>query len=210
MNKTIYLIRHSGPFVKINGYENLPFEEQSKNMILSVEAEKKAELVSKISELKNLDAVYCSNSSRAIETAKYIAHENSLKLNVVNDLNERKFGIKYLNELPDGYIKRQFEDENYKLKNGESLFEVKARIENFVDDILENDNINRVGIVLHGIGLMAYIQSLAYVVFRDDYFKIIFNDKVVFNNIMKAPEIFKLEFDENKSIVSIENVIYHE
>lgn len=210
MNKIIYLIRHSGPFVKINDYENLPFEEQSKNMILSVEAEKKAEIISKISELQNLDAVYSSNSSRAIETAKYIAYENNINLNVENDLNERKFGVKYISELPNGYIKRQFEDESYKLKNGESLFEIKARIKNFVEDILENDNINRVGIVLHGIGLMAYIQSLAYVVFRDDYFKIIFNDKVVFNNIMKAPEIFKLEFDENKSIVSIENVIYYE
>jgi 2,3-bisphosphoglycerate-dependent phosphoglycerate mutase len=209
MNKVIYLIRHSGPFVKINDYENLPFEEQSKNMILSVEAEKKAEIVSKISELKNLDAIYCSNSSRAIETAKYIAYENSLKLNVVNALNERRFGIKYINELPEGYIKRQFEDENYKLKNGESLFEVKARIKDFVNEILENDSINRVGIVLHGIGLMAYIQCFCDVLFKEDNFKITFNNNIVFNNIMKAPEIFKLEFDKNKNIVSIENVIYY-
>lgn len=209
MNKVIYLIRHSGPFVKINDYENLPFEEQSKNMILSVEAEKKAEIVSKIPELKNLDAIYCSNSSRAIETAKYIAYENSLNLNVENDLNERKFGIMYINEIPDGYIKRQFEDENYKIKNGESLVEVKERIKNFIDDILEN-NINRVGIVLHGIGLMAYIQNFADVVFKNDAFKITFNNNIVFNNIMKTPEIFKLEFDKNKDVVSIENVIYYQ
>lgn len=209
MSKVIYLIRHSGPFVKINNYENLPFEEQSKNMILSVEAEKKAEIVSKIPELKNLDAIYCSNSSRAIETAKYIAYENSLNLNVVNDLNERKFGIMYINEIPDGYIKRQFEDENYKIKNGESLVEVKERIKNFIDDILEN-NINRVGIVLHGIGLMAYIQNFADVVFKNDAFKITFNNNIVFNNIMKTPEIFKLKFDKNKNVVSIENVIYYQ
>lgn len=210
MNKIIYLIRHSGPFVKINDYENLPFEEQSKNMILSVQAEKKAKIVSKISQLKNLDAVYSSNSSRAIETAKYITYENNLNLNVENSLNERKFGIKYISELPDGYINRQFEDENYKLENGESLAQVKKRIKSFVDKILEVNSIKRVGIVLHGIGIMAYIQCFCDVIFKDDSFKITFNNKVVFNNVMKAPEVFKLEFDENKSMVSIENITYHE
>ena len=43
--KTIYLIRHSAPFVEIenyNDYKNVPWSEYNKKMILSVEGEEKA------------------------------------------------------------------------------------------------------------------------------------------------------------------------
>ena len=85
MKKTIYLVRHSGPFVPLQIENKVEFKEQSKNMILSIEAEDKAKRVSKIKELQNIDEIYSSNSARAIATAKYIAFENNLDIIIDNN-----------------------------------------------------------------------------------------------------------------------------
>ena len=77
--KTIYLIRHSGPFVEIDNYSesnNVLWDEFNKNMILSPQGEENAKKLCNVDELKNIDELYSSNSSRAIETAKYLAEVN--------------------------------------------------------------------------------------------------------------------------------------
>ena len=54
--KTIYLVKHSGPFVDIKNYEdyeNVLWEDYNRNMILSVEGEKRAEKLCEIEELNN-------------------------------------------------------------------------------------------------------------------------------------------------------------
>lgn len=208
MNKIIYLIRHSGTFVKINGYDNLPFEDQSKNMILSVYAERKAEKLGKTPEFNNIDAVYCSNSVRAIATAKYISFQNNdISLNVQDELNERKFGVKYIEELPDGFIQKQFEDDSYKLENGESLKEVNLRIKKYIEnEILSCNNYSKVAIVMHGIAIMTYLKKFCNVTFNNDVFKVTYNNKVIYNSVLKAPEVFKLEFDDKNNVVDIENI----
>lgn len=208
MEKIIYLVRHSGPFVNINNYEDKTFDEQSRNMILSVEGEKRAENLSKIGDLKNIEKVMVSNSARAIETAKYIAYENNISLDVLDTLNERKFGIKYIKELPADFITKQFKDENYKLKNGESLFEVKTRINPIIKAILEDSNLNKVAIVIHGISLMTILSTMCDVKFDNDVFKVIFNNQVIYNQKLKNPDIFKLTF-KDEQIIQVENIKYN-
>lgn len=85
----IYLIRHSEQLKITN---NIQEDSQIKNekIILSINGEKKAEEMSKLSELKNIDVLWCSNYVRAISTAKYIAEENNIELNIDKNLGERK------------------------------------------------------------------------------------------------------------------------
>ena len=85
----IYLIRHSEQLKIPN---NVQEDSQIKNekIILSINGEKKAEEMSKLSELKNIDVLWCSNYVRAISTAKYIAEENNIELNIDKNLGERK------------------------------------------------------------------------------------------------------------------------
>lgn len=84
-----YLIRHSEQLKITN---NIQEDSQIKNekIILSINGEKKAEEMSKLSELKNIDVLWCSNYVRAISTAKYIAEENNIELNIDKNLGERK------------------------------------------------------------------------------------------------------------------------
>ena len=56
--KTIYLVKHSGPFVDIKNYEdyeNVLWEDYNRNMILSVDGEKRAEKLCEIEELNNVE-----------------------------------------------------------------------------------------------------------------------------------------------------------
>ena len=78
-NTTVYLIRHSVRFkssniIKYNtNQDNLLKNEK---IILSVEGEKRAEILSNEAELQNLDVVYTSNSVRTLQTAKYILEKH--------------------------------------------------------------------------------------------------------------------------------------
>ena len=207
MKKEIYIIRHCGPFVPLVEKEKVTFEEKSKNMILSVEAEKKMEKISKIKELENIDMIYSSDSSRAIATAKYVANNNNLPIIIDDRLNERKFGITYIDELPENIIVKQFEDENYKLDNGESLKDVINRLEVVLNEIL-NNNTKRVLISLHGIGMMCFLKMFCDVKYNGEKFTVKVHEKVIFHEQIKLPEIFKLEFNENKRGVCIYNVKY--
>lgn len=207
MKKEIYIIRHCGPFVPLVESKTITFEEKSKNMILSIEAEKKMEKISKIKELENIEMIYSSNSARSIATAKYIAYNNNLQINIDDRLNERSFGITYIDELPKNFIVKQFEDEDYKLDNGESLNDVIKRLEDILKEILNNDE-KRVVISLHGIVMMCFLKMFCNIKYNGEKFTVKFNEKVIYDEQIKLPEIFKLVFDEKKKAVCIYNVKY--
>jgi len=87
----IYLIRHSEQLRmknKVINDENTQITNEK--IILSVNGEKKAEELSKLEELTNIDVLWSSNYVRAISTAKYIANKNNKEINKEKNLNERK------------------------------------------------------------------------------------------------------------------------
>lgn len=138
--KTIYLIKHSGPFVDIKNYEdyeNVLWEDYNRNMILSAEGEKRAEGLCNIAELNNIDRIFTSNSVRAIATAKYLAEKNNIKIELDKRIDERIFGVKTLNDLPKDYNKLSFDNKDFKMESGESFNEVDNRFINFIDDLLD-------------------------------------------------------------------------
>ena len=91
MTTTIYLIRHSKQLKDYGTIlTNESHQEQNEKIILSVEGEAEAKNLSKNKELEEISEIWSSSYVRAIETAKYIAEKNSLKINILNSLNERK------------------------------------------------------------------------------------------------------------------------
>lgn len=87
----IYLIRHSEQLRLENKNEDYETSQiANEKIILSVQGEQKAKELSELEQLKNIDALYSSNYARAIATAKYIANENNIPINIDINLNERK------------------------------------------------------------------------------------------------------------------------
>ena len=87
----VYLIRHSEQ-LKIENkiVKNEESQISNEKIILSVEGEKKAQEISKLKELSNIDILRSSNYVRAIATAKYIAKQNHIEINIDENFNERK------------------------------------------------------------------------------------------------------------------------
>ena len=125
---TVYLIRHSKPLKVNNSFNNDNLQLQIEKESLSLEGEQIAKEKLNNKEFDNIDIIFSSNYVRAIQTAKYISEKNNLKINVMNDLSERKFGIESWNELPDNFETKQLIDDNYKINNGESQKEVRNRM----------------------------------------------------------------------------------
>ncbi len=87
----IYLIRHSEQLKLENKIvENEDNQISNEKIILSVQGEKKAEELSELKELSNIDVLWSSNYVRAISTAKYIAKKNNIEINIDESFNERK------------------------------------------------------------------------------------------------------------------------
>lgn len=205
MKKIIYLIRHSGPFVEIDNYsdyENISWEEYNKNMILSVTGEKQAEKLCEINELKDIQHIYSSNSFRAISTAKYLAEFNNTKIILDDRINERNFGIDYLNQLPDDFTKKSFKDKTYKAFKGESLEEMDCRFNNFIEELLEK-NINKSIVTIHGIMLLSFLQNHCDFKYVGKITTVQFNGKKIIEDKPKSPGVYKITY-QDKRIVDID------
>ena len=88
---TVYLIRHSKQLRIMNKLvKNEESQISNEKIILSVEGEKKAKEISKLRELSNIEILWSSNYVRAIATAKYIAEQNKIEINIDENFNERK------------------------------------------------------------------------------------------------------------------------
>lgn len=204
MKTTIYLIRHSIPSKNSDNIDiTIPLQIRNEKNPLSPEGEQKAKELSKMSELKNIDVVISSNYVRALSTAKYIAKENNINIVVNEAFGERKHGINNWNELPENFEQRQLEDKLYKLPNGESQEEVANRMYNALLKVLKENKGKRVAIVSHATAITFLFIKLGKYIDKNIYF----NDKIVIDKEFNwnAPEIFKLEFNDNK-LINIKNI----
>ena len=204
--KTIYLIKHSGPFVDIKNYEdyeNVLWEDYNRNMILSTEGEKRAEELCNIEELDNVDRIFTSNSVRAIATAKYLAEKNNIKIELDKRIDERIFGVETLNDLPKDFNKLSFDNKNFKMKSGESFNEVDSRFINFINDLLEQDS-NKNVLVIHGLILLSYLETICDFSFDGNIFDIKYKNKVIINGNPKSPSVYKITYNDNKEVIDVE------
>ena len=213
MNTIVYFIRHSKSLkVKTLNY-NEHVQLQNEKAVLSVEGEKRAKLISELDELKNIDLVVSSNYVRAVATAKYIADKNNLDIYIDEAFRERKQGITSWNELPLGFEYKQLYDENYKIGDGESQVEVRKRTTNAFNNILDNNIGKRIAIVFHGTAMICLLRNWCDInligVSTDFKINIKFNNLEIFNDKMNTPEIFKLEFNDRKELISIKNIKYN-
>ena len=210
MNTIVYLIRHSIRFNKdyieqYNTYQNTTI--RNEKVVLSSQGEKRAEILSNEEELQNLDVIYVSNCVRTLQTAKYIIEKQNLKVNIDERFDERRTG-KEANLPRKEWLLNQYLDENFKTEGGESQREVRERFSEAFKEVINNNKGKRIAIFSHGYAITFFIMKwckFEYVEDKDDM-KFTFKDKVIFNKKINAPEVFKLEFDENNELIDIQKI----
>ncbi|MFN3410558.1 MAG: histidine phosphatase family protein [Exilispira sp.] len=159
----IYLIRHGetqwNRSLKVQGKLDIPLNE---NGIMQ------AKIVASLFKNIKIDAIYSSNLSRAYVTAKIIASELKLNVNINSFLQEINMG-RWEGSLWDD-IKIEYKDfinrwqqdiENIPIPDGESYLEVQKRVyKAFCDIISKYNNDSKIIIVSHGIALKVLITKL--------------------------------------------------
>jgi len=205
---TVYLVRHSEPFKVHKGIEETKEDILFSNIKtpLSVDGELLAQTKSKEKEFDNIDVVWSSNYVRAMSTAKYFAHRNNLKVNISELLGERKHGIKSWDELPSDFELHQFQDENYKIGDGESQKVVRERMYDKLITIINENKGKRILIVGHSTATAYLLSNWCDISYDSDYK---FNNKIFFDGKWDYLETFKLTFDENNNLINIKNINFN-
>lgn len=197
---TVYLIRHSKTEKTHNVLNNDSLQLQNEKQLLSIDGELLAEEKMNNSSLKNIDVLYSSNYLRALGTAKYIARNNNLIINIHEGFGERKFGISNWNEIPEDFYDRQASEENYKIGNGESQIEVRERMYKSLMEVLEDDK--KIAIVTHSTAMLFLLMKWCDIT-KDNIF---YNDKIIADTKVDNCDIFELTFDNNKDLINIKKV----
>lgn len=203
---TIYLIRHSMPLKVNNEFNNDNLQIQNEKLSLSIEGEQIAKDKLNNKELANIDILFSSSYVRAIQTAKYIAEKNNLEINIVSDLGERKFGINFWNELPENFERKQFLDEKYKIGTGESQKEVRNRMYSAIMEILNENKNKKIAIVSHATAISYLLKKWCDIEIAEDKLRYSFNGNILLDGYINYCETFKLSFDDNNNLISIENI----
>ena len=138
-----------------------------------------------------------------MSTAKYFAYNNNLKVNISYKLGERIHGVNNWNELPSDFERKQYEDENYKIGNGESRKEVTIRMFNIINELLQKYKGKRILVASHLTALAFLLSNWCEVNYEGTYK---YKDKVILKDKWDYCAGFKLIFDENNKLLDIKKV----
>ena len=205
-NTIIYLIRHAET-VQENGIRNTNEESQiiNEKEILSVHGEEQSKKLSENIELNDIDIIWSSSYTRAKATAKYIANNNNLPINLDSNLNERKLGnLKELGEFMKDKKTRdpsqeQLLDRKFKTSDGESAEDTRQRMTKFFDKILQEYNWKKIAVVSHGGSIKFFLLNWCKV---NEDVKLVYKNTVL---DITSPCLLKLTFRENE-LVNIEQI----
>ena len=210
----VYLIRHSEKYRNFNNIINDDsFQLFNEKIILSINGEMLANKLANMEEMSNIDVVFASNYVRSIGTAKYIAYRNKIDVNIDKNFGERIYGINSVDEIIDDFNVKQWNDIDYKLPNGESRRDVTNRMYNALIRVINDYKNKRIAIVSHGTAISFLLDKWCdvFVNYNNDNkmnTNIVFKNKIIFDNNISAPCVFKIVFDDN-NIISIENINIH-
>lgn len=207
MSTVIYLVRHAET-VDEKGIRNTDETSQMINEkeILSIEGEKASRKLSKNIELKNINAIWSSSYTRAKQTAKYIANENNLPINLDYRLSERKLGN--LDEIAVFMSDKKTRDpsqeqlvyQKFKTSDGESAEDTNKRMTEFLNEILVKYKEKRVSIISHGGSIKFLLINWCEV---NKNVRLEYKGKEL--NIT-SPCLLKLTFND-KELVNLEQII---
>lgn len=154
---TIYLINNTLTMNKLD-YPDETLEQKRKMRILSIEGEKESAKLINLSYLKNINVIYSSPYVMTIGTAKYLAAELELEIEIKRELGERVLGaigdkkIRMISEMQEN-------DFTYKLAGGESLNDVKRRMSCFINKVKRIEKDKTIAMFTHNVAITSFLSE---------------------------------------------------
>ena len=176
----IYFVRHAKP--NFNNHDDLTRE-------LTAQGLEDRKLVTEFLWNKDINVVLSSPYKRSVDTIREFADGKGLEIKIIDDFRERKVGNSWIEDFK-GFCKKQWEDFDYKLSDGECLREVQRRNICALEQVLKEYNGKNVVIGTHGTALSTIINYFDMSYGYEDFEKI--------NNLM--PWIVKFSFEGGRCL----------
>lgn len=167
---------------------------------LSTDGEKIALKLADLKEFVNIEKIYSSLHSSAVSSAKYLSEKLELDINLDERLNDCKVGILGSKNMKmvKGLQDHEF---TYKLPNGESLYEVGNRLNNYISMLINKSE--EVVVFTHKRAILGFLLKHCKVGYNlDENLILHFNNKQVYDDTETELDIYELVID-NKKIVGI-------
>ena len=145
---TIYFVRHAEP-----NYENHDDLERE----LSHKGLRDRALVTQFLSDKGISVVLSSPYKRAVDTVSEFAKLKKINIVTIDDFRERRVDSEWIPNF-DAFCRKQWEDFQYKLTDGESLSEVQKRNIAALQSVLETYQGKNIVIGTHGTALSTIIN----------------------------------------------------
>ncbi len=145
---TVWFVRHAEP--NYNNHDDRSRELSPKGM-------KDRKLVTEFLADKSIDAVLSSPYKRAADTVQDFADAYGFAVETIEDFRERAVDSGWIEDF-QGFAKRQWEDFDYKLSDGETLREVCGRNIAALKDVLKRYQNQNMVIGTHGTALSTIIH----------------------------------------------------
>lgn len=175
MQTEIYFIRHAAP--NYDNHDDLTRELTPKGLV-------DRELVTNYLSDKNIDIVLSSPYTRAVDTVKHFADKYNMDIEQIEDFRERKIDSCWIEDFVS-FSKSQWSDFQYKLSDGECLYEVQSRNISALQNVLKTHKGKKIAIGSHGTALSMIIN------YYDNSFG--YDDFVSIKNLM--PWVVKFTFE---------------
>ena len=88
------------------------------------------------------------------------------------------------------------------MENGESFNEVDSRFINFINELLDQDN-NKNVLVIHGLILLSYLETICDFNFDGNIFDIKYKNKEIINGNPKSPSVYKITYNDDKEVINV-------
>lgn len=144
----LYFARHAKPDFSIHDDLARPLTQEG------IEASKK---LTKFFLDKNITKLYSSPYKRSIDTILDLSKCLGLDIILIEDFRERKISTGWIEDFTT-FSKRQWEDFEYKLEEGECLREVQERNISALHKVLDENTGENIVIGTHGTALSAIIN----------------------------------------------------
>ena len=201
MSTVVYLIRHSkANDIKVK--KNQYLLESNKKVKLSHEGKKIISEVCKNKEFRHFDVVISSDYRRAYETAAYLL-DSKQELIINEKFGERIHGVDDFNELPYHFEYKQFEDDDFKVGFGESQKDVRRRMSQGLEEVIEKYKNKKIAIVSHATAITFLLKKWCEINYQGEYK---YKDKIIFDGNFFPCSAFKLTFDDNNKLIDINPV----
>ncbi len=196
----LYLISNNSLINHLD-YNNIDLDLVRVIRPLSIEGENNAKIICNFKEFANIQKVYSSLYSSAIESAKYLSNKLEIPIILAEELQDCKVGILGSKNMKmvKGLQDHEF---TYKLNGGESLIDVGNRLNNYIDKIKE-DNIC---LFTHKRAILGYLLKFAKVGYNlDENLILEFNDKIIYDDTDTLFDIYEITYDNN-IVINIEKI----